>query len=94
MISADAQIYRHGNGKVILGPAGHALRVRPAGKKDQCQSTQCRRWRQREQTAWLHVPERESGWSWTTSQGSMEWVELDDITRWVELMVSQGNGAG
>ena len=39
MISADAQIYRHGNGKVILGPAGHALRVRPAGKKDQCQST-------------------------------------------------------
>ena len=33
VISADAQIYRRGNGKVILGPAGHALRAWPAGKK-------------------------------------------------------------
>ena len=32
VISADAQINRHGNGKVILGPAGRALLVRPAGK--------------------------------------------------------------
>jgi len=33
VISADAQIYRRGNSKVILGPAGRALRARPAGKK-------------------------------------------------------------
>ena len=36
VISADTQyryiIYRRGNGKVILGPAGRALRARPAGK--------------------------------------------------------------
>ena len=31
----DTQIYRRGNGKVILGPAGRAFRVRPAGKKIQ-----------------------------------------------------------
>jgi len=30
VISADAQIYRCGNGKVILGPTGHMLQ--PAGK--------------------------------------------------------------
>jgi len=32
VISADAQIYRRGNSKVILGPAGRALRAWPAGK--------------------------------------------------------------
>jgi len=34
VISVDAQIYRYRRGKckVILGPAGHALRMRPAGK--------------------------------------------------------------
>jgi len=38
VISADAHtyvhiyIYRRGNRKVILGPAGRALRTRPAGK--------------------------------------------------------------
>ena len=32
VISADAQIYRRRNGKVILGPAGCALRVWLAGK--------------------------------------------------------------
>jgi len=32
VISADAQINRRGNGKVILGPAGHGLRAWPAGK--------------------------------------------------------------
>ena len=32
MVSADAHIYRRGKRKVILGPAGHALRARPAGK--------------------------------------------------------------
>ena len=37
VISADAHtyiyIYRHGNRKVILGPAGRVLRAWPAGKK-------------------------------------------------------------
>jgi len=33
VISADAQIYRRGNSKVILGPAGRARSARPAGKK-------------------------------------------------------------
>jgi len=32
VISADAQIYRRGNGKVILGPAGCARSTPPAGK--------------------------------------------------------------
>ena len=32
MISADAQIYRRGNRKVILGPAGYTRSARPAGK--------------------------------------------------------------
>ena len=33
VISADTQlIYRRGNGKVILGPAGRALCARPSGK--------------------------------------------------------------
>ena len=42
VISADTQyryteiqIYRHGNGKVILGPAGRARSVRLAGKNKQ-----------------------------------------------------------
>jgi len=33
VISADAHIYRRGNSKVILGPAGRARSARPAGKK-------------------------------------------------------------
>jgi len=32
--SADAHTNRCENSKVILGPAGHALRARPAGKKN------------------------------------------------------------
>ena len=45
VISADAQIhvqiYRRGNGKVILGPAGHALCTRPAGKKEKVCLRKC-----------------------------------------------------
>ena len=36
VISADAQIYRRGNSKVILGAAGRARSARPAGKKHRC----------------------------------------------------------
>ena len=38
VISADAQIYRHRNGKVILGPAGRARSMRLAGKSS-CERT-------------------------------------------------------
>jgi len=35
VISADAHIYRHGNSKVILGPASRTRSAQPAGKKNE-----------------------------------------------------------